>query len=586
MAQVTGKAFDTKLFSRVMVYAKPYMGVLYQSLLLTILLAIVGVLRPYLIGKAVDEYVVAGDSNGLLLLTLIIVGVLFVEAFMQFYQTYYSNWLGQSVTIDLRSKVFTHITSFKLKYFDKTAIGTLVTRCISDIETIAQIFSQGLLSIMGELLKLIAVIGFMFFVSWKLTLYSLAPIPFLIIAMIVFKNAIKKAFQEVRTQVSKLNAFVQEHITGMVIVQVFNREEREKEKFRAINDEHKKAHVRSVWAYSVFFPVVEILSAVSLAFLVWWGVGGVLEGEVTQGDLVMFILLIYMLFRPIRQLADRFNVLQMGMVGSERVFKVLDTNEEIQDTGTLESGIKGNIKFENVWFAYNDDEWVLKNISFEAKEGETIAFVGATGAGKSSVVNLVNRFYEFQKGEIKIDGVPIRDFDLDYLRNEIAVVLQDVFLFSTSIAENITLQNDRIKIEDVKKAAEAVGANHFIERLPGGYDYDVKERGGMLSVGQRQLISFIRAYVYNPKVLILDEATSSVDTESELMIQRAIDRLTENRTSIIIAHRLSTIQKADRIIVLEKGEIVEQGNHQELLEANGHYKRLFDLQFKDEEKLD
>jgi ATP-binding cassette subfamily B protein len=582
MAQVTGKAFDTKLFSRVMVYAKPYMGVLYQALLLTILLAVVGVLRPYLIGKAVDEYVVAGDSNGLLVLTLIIVGVLFIEAFMQFYQTYYSNWLGQSVTIDLRSKVFTHITSFKLKYFDKTAIGTLVTRCISDIETIAQIFSQGLLSIMGELLKLIAVIGFMFFVSWKLTLYSLAPIPFLIVAMIVFKNAIKRAFQEVRTQVSKLNAFVQEHITGMVIVQVFNREDREKEKFRAINDEHKKAHIRSVWAYSVFFPVVEILSAVSLAFLVWWGVGGVLEGEVTQGDLVMFILLIYMLFRPIRQLADRFNVLQMGMVGSERVFKVLDTNEEIQDEGTLESGIKGNIKFENVWFAYNDDEWVLKDISFEAKEGETVAFVGATGAGKSSIVNLVNRFYEFQKGEIRIDGIPIRDFNLDYLRNEIAVVLQDVFLFSTSIAENITLQNDRIKIEEVKKAAEAVGASQFIERLPGGYDYDVKERGGMLSVGQRQLISFIRAYVYNPKVLILDEATSSVDTESELMIQRAIDKLTANRTSIIIAHRLSTIQKADRIIVLEKGEIVEQGNHQQLLEADGHYKRLFDLQFKEE----
>jgi ATP-binding cassette subfamily B protein len=582
MAQVTGKAFDTKLFSRVMVYAKPYMHVLYKALALTIFLAIVGVLRPYLIGLAVDEYVVAGNSNGLLTLTLVIVGVLFIEAFMQFYQTYYSNWLGQSVTIDIRSKLFSHITSFKLKYFDKTAIGTLVTRCISDIETIAQIFSQGLLSIMGELLKLIAVIAVMFWVSWKLTLYSLAPIPFLIIAMIVFKNAIKRAFQEVRTQVSKLNAFVQEHITGMVIVQVFNREEREKEKFRAINNEHKKAHIRSVWAYSIFFPVVEILSAISLAFLVWWGVGGVLEGEVTQGDLVMFILLIYMLFRPIRQLADRFNVLQMGMVGSERVFRVLDTSEQIQDTGTLDSGIKGNIKFENVWFAYNDEEWVLKDISFEAKEGETIAFVGATGAGKSSIVNLVNRFYEFQKGEIKIDETPIRDYDLDYLRNEIAVVLQDVFLFSTSIKENITLQNDEIKMEEVKKAAEAVGAGKFIEKLPGGYDYDVKERGGMLSVGQRQLISFIRAYVYNPKVLILDEATSSVDTDSELMIQHAIDRLTKNRTSIVIAHRLSTIQKADRIIVLEKGEVIEQGTHQELLSIDGHYKKLFDLQFKEE----
>ncbi|MEM9053273.1 MAG: ABC transporter ATP-binding protein [Bacteroidota bacterium] len=583
MAQITGKAFDTKLFSRVMVYAKPYMGVLYQALFLTIFLAVLGVLRPYLIGKAVDEYVVASDSQGLLTLTLIIVGLLFLEAFMQFYQTYYSNWLGQSVTIDIRSQIFSHITSFKLKYFDKTAIGTLVTRCISDVETIAQIFSQGLLSIISDLLKLVAVVVFMFWVSWKLTLYSLAPIPFLIIAMIVFKNAIKKAFKEVRTQVSKLNAFVQEHITGMSIVQIFNQEEREKEKFVAINNEHKKAHIKSVWAYSIFFPVVEILSAISLAFLVWWGVGGVLDNEVTQGDLVMFILLIYMLFRPIRQLADRFNVLQMGMVGSERVFKILDTEEQIQDGGTLESGIKGNIKFENVWFAYNEEEWVLKNISFEAKEGETIAFVGATGAGKSSIVNLVNRFYEFQKGEIKIDQTPVQDYRLDYLRKEIAVVLQDVFLFSASISENITLQNREITREEIMAAAKAVGADKFIEKLPGGYDYDVKERGGMLSVGQRQLISFIRAYVYNPKVLILDEATSSVDTESEQLIQAAIDTLTENRTSIIIAHRLSTIQKADKIIVLEKGEIVEQGNHQELLANDGHYKRLFDLQFKESE---
>jgi len=581
MAQISGKAFDTKLFGRVMVYAKPYMGVLYQALFLTVLLAVLGVLRPYLIGKAVDEYVVAGDSQGLLMLTLVIVGVLFLEAFMQFYQTYYSNWIGQSVTIDIRSQIFSHITAFRLKYFDKTAIGTLVTRCISDIETIAQIFSQGLLSIMGELLKLTAVIVFMFWVSWKLTLYSLAPIPFLIFAMIIFKNAIKKAFQEVRTQVSKLNAFVQEHITGMSIVQIFNREEREKEKFVSINNEHKKAHIKSVWAYSIFFPVVEILSAVSLAFLVWWGVGGVLEEEVTEGDLVMFILLIYMLFRPIRQLADRFNVLQMGMVGSERVFKVLDTKEQVQDSGTLISGIKGNIKFENVWFAYQKEEWVLKDVSFEAKEGETIAFVGATGAGKSSIVNLVNRFYEYQKGTIKIDQTPITDFRIDYLRKEIAVVLQDVFLFSASISENITLQNSDISQEEVVAAAKAVGADKFIEKLPGGYNYDVKERGGMLSVGQRQLISFIRAYVYNPKVLILDEATSSVDTESELLIQAAIDTLTENRTSIIIAHRLSTIQKADKIIVLEKGEIVEQGNHQELLANEGHYKRLFDLQFKE-----
>ena len=581
MAQITGKAFDLNLFTRVFRYVAPYKRVFYFALFLTIFLAVLGVIRPVLIGRAIDVYVINNDPTGLLYLMLIVVGILFVEAGAQFYQTYYSNWLGQSVTIDLRSILFNHITSFKLKYFDKTAIGTLVTRCISDIETISQIFSQGLLSIMGDLLKLIVVIAVMFAINWKLTLYSLVPIPALIFAMIIFKNAIKRSFQQVRTQVSRLNAFAQEHIVGMSIVQVFNREAKEKEKFENINRSHRKAHIRSIWAYSIFFPVVEILSAVSLSLLVWWGVGGVLDNEVTRGDLVMFILFIYMLFRPIRQLADRFNVLQMGMVGSERVFAVLDTESHIQDSGTLNSGVKGGIIFKNVWFAYQDEDWVLKDLSFEAKEGETIAFVGATGAGKSSIVNLVNRFYEFQKGEILIDNTPIQDYDLDYLRKEIAVVLQDVFLFSDTVANNISLHNAEITREEIVAAAEAVGASSFIEKLPGTYDYDVKERGGMLSVGQRQLISFIRAYVYNPKILILDEATSSVDTESELLIQNAINRLTENRTSIIIAHRLSTIQKADRIIVLEKGKIIEQGTHQQLLANEGHYKKLIDMQFQD-----
>ena len=581
MAQVSGRAFDMKLFRRVVQYVTPYRRVFYLAFFLTIFLAGVGVIRPILIGQAIDVYVIGNDAEGLLYLTLLIVGILFVEAAAQFYQTYYSNWLGQSVTIDIRSKLFNHITSFNLKYFDKTAIGTLVTRCISDIETIAQIFSQGLLTIMGELLKLIVVIAVMFAINWKLTLLSLIPIPLLIVALIVFKNAIKKAFQEVRTQVSRLNAFVQEHIVGMAIVQVFNREEKEKEKFVAINRQHRKAHINSVWAYSIFFPVVEILSAISLALLVWWGVGGALRGEVSPGDLVTFILFIYMLFRPIRQLADRFNVLQMGMVGSERVFKVLDTEAHIEDAGTLNSGITGDIEFKNVWFAYNDDDWVLKDISFKVKEGETVAFVGATGAGKSSVINLINRFYEFQKGDILINGTSIRDYDINYLRDKIAIVLQDVFLFSDSIRNNISLYNDEITSEQMKKASEAVGAAEFIEKLPESYDYDVKERGGMLSVGQRQLISFIRAYVYDPTILILDEATSSIDTESELMIQRATDRLTENRTSIVIAHRLSTIQKADRIIVMDHGEIVEQGSHEELLtNEGGYYKKLFDLQFK------
>lgn len=581
MAQVTGKAFDLKLFTRVFKYVSPYMKVFYFALFLTIFLAALGVIRPVLIGKAIDVYVVNNDPVGLLYLMLLVMGILFIEAAAQFYQTYYSNWIGQSVTIDLRSMLFNHISSFKLQYFDKTAIGTLVTRCISDIETIAEIFSQGLLSIMGDLLKLIVVIAVMFAINWKLTLYSLAPIPFLIIAMIIFKNAIKKAFQQVRTQVARLNAFAQEHIVGMAIIQVFNREAKEKEKFVEINRAHRKAHINSVWAYSIFFPVVEILSAVSLSLLIWWGVGGVLNMEVTLGDLVMFILFIHMLFRPIRQLADRFNVLQMGMVGSERVFAVLDTQSQIQDTGNLKTEVKGTIEFKNVWFAYNHEDWVLKDISFKVNEGETVAFVGATGAGKSSIVNLINRFYEFQKGEILLDGIPIQNYDLGFLRDVIAVVLQDVFLFSDTIENNISLHNPDISRKKIEIAAQTVGASQFIERLPGTYDYNVRERGGMLSVGQRQLLSFIRAYVYNPKILILDEATSSVDTESELLIQKAIERLTENRTSIVIAHRLSTIQKADRIIVLEKGEIIEQGNHQQLLENEGHYKKLIDMQYSE-----
>ncbi len=569
------------LFGRVMTFARPYMRIFYLALFLTILLAALGVARPWLIGKAIDVYVINDDPQGLLYLTLLVIGILLLEAVAQFYQTYYSNWIGQSVTIDLRSKVFSHVTGFNLKYFDKTAVGTVVTRCISDIETISDIFSQGLLNILGELLKLIVVVAVMFAISWQLTLYSLVPIPFLIVVMVVFKNAIKKAFQQVRTQVQRLNAFVQEHITGMSVVQVFNREAEEKAKFIEINRSHRKAHIRSVWAYSIFFPVVEILSAVSLALLVWWGVGGALEDKVTRGELVAFILFIYMLYRPIRQLADRFNVLQMGMVGSERVFKLLDVKDRIEDTGDVREGIRGNIVFDGVWFAYEGEDWVLKDLSFEVKKGETVAFVGATGAGKSSVINLINRFYEFQKGDILIDGRSIRDYDLSYLRSQVAVVLQDVFLFSESVRNNATLSNPSISEAEVRSAAEAVGAADFIEKLPGKYDYNVRERGSMLSVGQRQLISFIRAYVYKPNILILDEATSSVDTESEMLIQHAIDKLTENRTSIVIAHRLSTIQKADKIIVMDKGRITEQGSHAELLEKDGTYKGLFDLQFKE-----
>lgn len=583
MSNVSGKAWDTALFKRIMRYVRPYKNTFIVTAFLVIVLAILGPLRPWLIQYTIDEEVKNFNADGVLKLTLIMIGVLILEAIVQFYQTYWANWLGQTIIKDLRVQLYKHIMSFRLKYFDRTAIGTLVTRTVSDIETIANIFSQGVLVIIGDILKLVAVVGFMVSVDWLLTLITLIPIPILIIATNIFKKVIKKAFQDVRTQISRLNAFVQERVTGMKIIQIFNREKVELSRFEKMNKLHRNAHIQTVWAYSIFFPVVEMLSAASLALLVWWGTKGVLAGYTTLGNLMAFIMYIYMMYRPIRQLADRFNTLQMGMVSSERVFKVLDTDSFIENKGTFSKPkLEGEIEFKNVWFAYNEDEYVLKDISFTAKAGETIAFVGATGSGKTSTINLLGRFYEFQKGDIIVDGVSIRDYDISELRSRMAVVLQDVFLFSDSIYNNITLNNSDIPEEKVIEAANKVGAHDFISKLPGAYHYDVKERGGMLSVGQRQLISFIRAYVHDPSILILDEATSSIDTESEQMIQKATDVLTEGRTSIVIAHRLSTIQKADKIIVLEAGRIIEQGNHQELLAQNGHYKKLFDLQFKEE----
>ncbi len=578
---VTGKAFDFKLFKRVLKYVGPYKKTFYFTGLLTIVLAGLAPIRPMLIQYTLDKSIIQPNKELLLNLTIIMVAILVLETILQFVQTYMANWLGQTVIKDVRMAVYNKINSFKLKYFDNTAIGTLVTRTISDIETIAEIFSDGILIIIGDLLKLLVVIIAMFYTDWKLALFSLASIPLLIVATNIFKNYIKAAFQDVRTQVARLNAFVQEHITGMNIVQIFNREEAELEKFKTINEAHKQAHIKTVLANSFFFPVVEILSALSLALLVWWGSSEVLTGTVTFGGLVAFILYIYMLFRPIRQLADRFNVLQMGMVASERVFKVLDTDAQIENEGTKPANdIQGNIKFDEVWFGYKQDEFVLKGISLDVKKGETIALVGPTGAGKTSVINLLSRFYEFQKGEIYLDGVNLREFELNSLRQNIGVVLQDVFLFSGSIFSNVSLNNPNIKKEEVIEAAKAVGAHDFIMKLPGNYDYPVGERGSVLSVGQRQLIAFIRAYVYNPKILVLDEATSSVDTESEELIQKAIDKLTQGRTSIVIAHRLATIQNADKIMVMQKGQIVERGNHQELLKQNGNYKKLYELQFE------
>ena len=557
--------------------------------ILIILLAAGAAYRPHLIGSAIDEEMAKGDSHGLLMIFLIVAGILIAEAIMQFYQTYIANSVAQSVTMDLRSRLFDHVLNFRLRYFDKTPVGTFVTRVVSDIDGIAQVFSNGLLTIVGDILKLVVVISMMLWVSPKLTLIVLIPIPILIFSTRVFQRVLQAAYTQVRNQVSKMNIFIQEHVTGMSIVQVFNQEEREKQKFEDINRQHRSAHIRTVWAFSVFFPIVELLSAISIALLIWWGMGDIVKASFSAGDLMQFTLYIFMLYRPIRQLADRFTVLQEGVVNATRVFKLFDSEEKMPHDGKdRDASFEGTIEFNDVWFSYADEhddrerlDWVLKGISFSVEPGQTIAFVGATGAGKTSIINLLNRFYEYQKGEIKVDYRSLKDIDLQHIRKNVAVVLQDVFLFSDSIFNNVTLLDPKISREQVIKAAKEVGAHEFISKLPGQYDYDVKERGGMLSVGQRQLLAFLRAYVYNPKILVLDEATSSVDTESEELIQHAIEKLTKGRTSIVIAHRLSTIQKADKIIVMDSGRIIESGTHDELIRREGQYRKLFELQFQD-----
>ncbi|MBI1289275.1 MAG: ATP-binding cassette domain-containing protein [Flavobacteriales bacterium] len=580
MSEVTGKAFDLDILGRVLKYVRPYRSRFVFTFFLTVVIAAVSPLRPMLIQYTFDHYIVKPDAEGLLRMTLITIGVLVLEGVLYYFYTYSANWLGQTVIKDLRMEIYRHINSLKLRFFDKTAIGTLVTRVVSDIETIADIFSNGILVIFGDILKLITVIAVMFWFDWQLALISLSTIPLLLVATYIFKNGIRSSFQDVRTQVSRLNAFLQEHITGMHIVQIFNREEKEMERFKVINAQHRDAHIRSVWYFSIFLPVVEILSATSLGLMVWWGGNQVMAHQTTVGELVAFILYIHMLFRPIRELADKFNTLQMGVVSSERVFKILDTTEHIEDNGTeRDKPLYGNIEFDHVWFAYNEEEYVLKDVSFSVNVGETLALVGATGSGKTSIINLLSRFYEYNKGEIRVDGKNIREYSKEHLRKNIAVVLQDVFLFSDTIYRNITLGDDSITMETVMQAAKDFGAHEFISELPGGYEYNVMERGAMLSVGQRQLISFIRAYVHNPSILVLDEATSSIDTESEHIIQKALAKLMEGRTSIVIAHRLATIQTADKILVMEKGKVLEMGSHQQLLGNEGHYRTLFELQF-------
>lgn len=592
MSEVTGKALDWKLLGRVMHYVRPYRSTFIIAAVLTVFLAGNALVQPILMQLTLDKYILGNDYNGLLLMVGLMIAQLAIQTIVQYNQTYLTNSLGQSVIRDLRIAVFNHVISLRLKYFDRTPIGILITRTVSDLETIADIFSEGLISIVGDLLLVIGIIAAMLVKDWKLALITLIPMPFLMLSTYVFKEAIKSAFQEVRTQVAQLNAFLAEHITGISIIQYFAREDQEMRKFKDVNVKYRDANIRSNWYYSIFFPVVEILFAVCLALLVWYGCKRILsDGQmasisasghpVTPGVILAFIVLLNLLFRPIRQLADKFNTLQMGMVGADRIFRVLDTDEVAVNTGTLRpTTLRGEISFENVWFAYNEENWVLKNISFHVKPGETLALVGATGAGKSSTINILNRFYEIGKGEVKVDSVNIQNYEVGFLRSRIATVIQDVFLFSDTIANNISLNNPGIGREQIVAAAKDVGAHEFIERLPGGYDYNVMERGSTLSSGQAQLISFIRALVYDPSILVLDEATSSVDTETEILIQNAIYRLMEGRTAIVIAHRLSTIQNADKIIVLDHGEIKEIGTHQELLKIeHGYYRKLYDLQF-------
>lgn len=579
-SQITGKTYDTRLLRRMMRYVRPYRNVFVISVILTILMAAVAPALPMLVEYTLDRFILQNDLNGLQLMLFLMLGLLLLQAVIRYFHTLMTSTLGQSVIRDLRIAVFNHITSLRLKYFDRTPIGRLITRTVSDLETIANIFSEGLIQIIGDILQLVVILGVMLYTDWRLTLVVLIPMPLMIGATYVFKEAMKSAFQDVRKWIANLNTFLQEHITGISVIQYFAREEQEMRKFQAANAEHRNAHIRANWYFSIFFPVIEIIMAIAMGLLVWYGSKQVLTDTLSPGVIVAFIMYINMIFRPIRELVDKFNTLQMGMVSAERIFDVLDTDEQTPNTGRLQPDqVRGEIVFDHVWFAYDDEKWVLRDISFTVKPGETLALVGATGAGKSSTINILSRFYEINRGAILLDGVDIRDYELNYLRRTIGTVLQDVFLFSDTVANNISLNDPSITREQIVAAARQVGAHDFIMRLPGGYDYQVQERGATLSSGQAQLIAFIRAMVHNPRILVLDEATSSVDTETEELIQQAIDTLMKGRTSIVIAHRLSTIQKADKIIVLDKGELKEMGSHQELLRLDGYYRRLYDLQF-------
>jgi len=574
------------LFWRVIALARPYRWQFLGATVLALVLAVLAPVRPMLIRITVDDYILPADDGligPLLHMTILLIALLLLESFMRYSFIFLTNWLGQTVIRNLRVKVFEHIVNLRLRFFDRTPIGTSTTRTINDVETINDIFSQGIITIVADLLTIFAIIGVMLYQNWQLTLVSLSVFPLLIVATWFFKEGVKKTYHNVRNALARMNAFLQEHISGMKVVQIFGAEEREFGKFRKINEQYRKANIKAIWYYSIFFPVVEILTAAAVGLVVWYGANQAIRELSSIGTLIAFFMYLNMLFRPVRMLADKFNVLQMGLVAADRVFRILDKKDSPPNEGTVcKERLRGDIRFEHVWFSYDDENYVLRDINFEMKQGETLAIVGATGSGKSSTISVLNRFYDIQKGHIYIDGIDQREYELHNLRSHIGLVLQDVFLFSGSIFENITLRNRNMSREEVIEAAKLCGIHDFIMRLPGNYDFNVQERGGTLSMGQRQLIAFVRTLVYNPSILVLDEATSSIDRESEELIQHAIETLVSNRTSIIIAHRLSTIRHANKILVYDKGRIVEQGSHEALYALGGHYRKLHDMQFKTE----